>query len=129
MEKQKMRYASKNIENIGKNLPEIIKKNLPEKLKTFRTISGLTTNEVGQLLNKTPTTVTMWEKGKALPDIGTLFKLRNIYNIADLNEFFDENISPDAKSFTKSEQELVALWRKAPSSVRASIKNILKHIK
>ena len=95
----------------------------------FRAISGMTTNEVGQALNKTSSTVTMWEKGKSMPDIGTLFKLRKLYGISDLNEFFDEELPFELKSLTKSEQELIFLWRKAPSSVRASIKNILKHIK
>jgi len=126
MEDQKNRYAS---EIVKKYVPEEIEKNLPEKLKMFRAISGMTTNEVGQALNKTSSTVTMWEKGKSMPDIGTLFKLRKLYGISDLNEFFDEELPFELKSLTKSEQELIFLWRKAPSSVRASIKNILKHIK
>lgn len=125
MEEQKNRYAS---DIVKKNVPEEIEKNLPETLKRLRVISGMTTNEVGKALNKTSSTITMWEKGKALPDIGTLFKLRSLYGVGDLNDFFNEEVPVDLKSLTKTEQELIILWRKAPSSVRASIKNILKHI-
>lgn len=126
MEGQKNKYVS---DSVNRCMPEEIEKNLPEKLKKFRAISGLTTNEVGKALNKTPSTITMWEKGKATPDIGTLFKLRKLYGISDLNEFFDEQTLPDLKSLTKTEYELITLWREVPSDARASIKNLLKHIK
>ena len=123
MENLKNGYAS---ESIKKNVAEAIEEILPTKLRSFRKKSGLTTNDVGEMLKKTPSTVTMWETGKSLPDVETLFNLCNIYKIADINDFFDTGVSPDIKSLARSEQELIMLWRKSPTTVRAAIKTLLK---
>lgn len=109
--------------------PQAIEKILPEKLKTFRKRAGLTTAEVGKILNKTPSAITLWETGKALPDVNVLLKLCNIYKVDDLNEFLDADISPDISTLTKNEQELIELYRKSPTSIKTSIKTILKHFK
>lgn len=103
-----------------------IKKILPEKLKNFRKNSGLTTNEVGKLLNKTASAVTLWEKGKAMPDVETLLKLCKIYNIDDINAFLTYNMSLNPNSLSRPENELIFLWRKAKPPIRAAIKTILK---
>lgn len=105
---------------------ESIEENLPERLKIFRKNSGLTINEVGEMLNKTSSAVSMWETGKSLPDIDTLFKLCNIYKVSDVNVFFDTRTPEDVKSLTRSEQELISLWRKSHSTVRAAVKTLLK---
>ncbi len=105
---------------------QAIEKILPEKLKTFRKLAGLTTAQVGVMLNKTPSAITLWETGKALPDVNTLLKLCDIYKIADLNAFLDTNTAPDIKTLAKSEQELIKLWRNANSSLKSAIKTILK---
>lgn len=68
MEKQKNTYTS----NVVKSIPREIEKNLPEKLKILRAISGMTTNEVGQALNKTSSTITMWEKGESSSRLGNI---------------------------------------------------------
>lgn len=124
MNKTENAYTS---DSISQNITEIVKKKLPEKLKTFRSISGLTTSEVGGLVNRDPSTVTLWEKGKAIPDIGTLFALGSIYQISDLNEFFDTAPPVEIKSLTKSEKELISLWRSSRSEVRAAVKTLLKN--
>ncbi len=103
-----------------------IEKILPEKLKAFRKLSGLTTAQVGEMLNKTPSAVTLWETGKALPDVNTLLKLCSIYKIADLNEFLDTYTAPDIKTLAKSEQEIIKLWRNASPSLKSAVKTILK---
>ena len=122
MEKQKNTYTS----DVVKSVPKEIEKNLPEKLKFLRVVSGLTTNEVGQALNKTSSTITMWEKGKAVPDLGTLFKLRELYDLSDINEFFDEELPLNLKSLTKTEQELIFLWRSSDLDVKKAVKTLLK---
>lgn len=41
--------------------------------------SNLTQKEVGEIVNKKPTTVASWEQGKSLPDIDTLYYLTKYY--------------------------------------------------
>ena len=60
---------------------DTISKVLPERLKYFRNKARLTTYDIGEKLNKTPSTVTLWENGKAQPSVETLLKLCNIYKI------------------------------------------------
>lgn len=121
MQKEKNTYTSDVLKT-----PKEIEKNLPEKLKILRAISGMTTNEVGQALNKTSSTITMWEKGKAVPDLGTLFRLRELYDLSDINEFFDEEMPLNLKSLTKTEQELIILWRTSDLDVKKAVKTLLK---
>lgn len=103
-----------------------IEKILPEKLKKFRKNAKLTTNQVGEMLNKTPSAITLWETGKSLPDVNTLLKLCDIYKVADLSEFVNQDASIEVSSLAKSEQEIIRLWRKTPSDVKNALKCILK---
>ena len=41
--------------------------------------ANLTQKEVGEIVNKKPTTVASWEQGKSLPDIDTLYYLAKYY--------------------------------------------------
>ena len=105
---------------------DIISKVLPERLKFFRNKAHLTTYDVGNILNKTPSAVTLWETGKAQPDVETILKICNIYKISDVNELVG-NIEPiDFKNLNRTEQELIKLWRKSNTYVRAAIKTLLK---
>jgi len=108
--------------------PEAIEKILPAKLKYFRKNSGLTTHQVGRILNKTASAVTLWETGKSLPDVCTLIKLCEIYKVADLNDFLDQKTPFEAKSLANSEQELIKLWRTTPSPIKSAIKSILEQV-
>ena len=108
--------------------PQAIEKILPEKLKEFRKNSGLTTAQVGKILNRTPSAITLWETGKALPDVNVLLKLCEIYKVSDLNDFLDVSMPLEAKQLARSEQELIRLWRESSNSIKAAIKAILKHI-
>lgn len=110
---------------------DIIAKTLPEKLKYFRTKANLTTQEVGNYLNKTASTVTMWEKGKAIPNIETMLRICNLYKISDINELVENDIELNNDSFecthlNRTEQNLIKLWRSAKPHIRAAITTILK---
>ena len=105
---------------------EAVEKILPEKLKIFRKNAGLTTNQVGKLIDRTPSAVTLWETGKSMPDVSTLLKLCDIYDISDLNEFLNIEIAPSVKTLARSEQEFIKLYRSCSASIKAAIKTILK---
>jgi len=105
-----------------------VKETLPKRLKEFRKKAGLTTYDVGKMLEKNQSTVALWETGRTTPDVTTLLQLCNIYKIAD-SSFFLEYAPPcDLKEISKSERELVKLWRKSPDTVKAAIKTLLKNI-
>ena len=105
---------------------DTISKLLPERLKFFRNKARLTTYDVGEKLNKTPSTVTLWETGKAQPDVKTILKICNIYKISDVNELIGNTEKVEIKNLNRTEQELIQLWRNSKPHVRAAIKTLLK---
>lgn len=98
---------------------------MPEKLKYFRKASGLTIKEVGNKLNKTTAAVSLWEKGKALPDINILLQLCELYGVSDFNLFLENEAPQDISTLTKSEQTLIKYWRGTPEAVQKAILTIL----
>lgn len=51
------------------------------RLKTFRTLNGLTQGEVAEVLNLDRSTYTYYEKGR-VPNLDTLNKLSKIFNVS-----------------------------------------------
>lgn len=109
-----------------------ITKNLPERLKFFRIKANMTTQEVSSRLGKTPSTISMWEKGKAFPSVETMLKICNLYKIDDINELIDctecceEKSHNEFNKLNRTEQNLIKLWRSAKPHVRAAITTLLK---
>jgi len=98
---------------------------LPQKLKKHRKESGLTIYDVAKVVGKVASSVSLWEKGKALPDVYTLLKLCKLYNL----ESIEQLLSPkdiDKNSLSKSEIELINLWRTADKKSKDAAKLILK---
>ena len=56
-----------------------IKQIVRERLTECRLEANLTQKEVGEIVDKKPTTVASWEQGKSLPDIETLYQLTVYY--------------------------------------------------
>ncbi|MBQ9149885.1 helix-turn-helix transcriptional regulator [bacterium] len=105
---------------------DAIKKIMPEKLKEFRKNAGLTIEEVGIKLNKTKSAISSWEKGKALPDVNTLLKLSELYNVADINLFLEHAVPIEMPALTKTEQEHLKLWRLASQNTKTAITTLLR---
>ena len=61
----------------------------------------------------------------AIPLGGVTF---DIYKVADLSEFVNQDTSIEVSSLAKSEQEIIRLWRKTPSDVKNALKCILKKL-
>lgn len=55
---------------------------LGERLVYFRKKQGFTQNDVAHHLNVARTTYTNWEANRAEPDISTLIKISDLYNIS-----------------------------------------------
>ena len=121
MEKEKNGYASNLIK-------EKVKKTIPLKLKEYRKKAGLTTYEIGAMLGKNQSTIALWETGRTIPDVPTLLTLCDIYKVGDSSFFLEHQPPADSKEISKSERELIKLWRQSPDTVKAAIKTILKNI-
>lgn len=99
---------------------------LPIRLKTFREQSGLSLREVAEKINKSPSQLSLWERGNNPPSCIDLFKLCYIYDISlvDLFPEIQKEITP-----TPKELELINNYRSADADVKTTIKKILEYTK
>lgn len=74
-------------------------------LKKLREKSGLTIDQVGQIIGKSGKTVSAWENARGQPDVDTLFLLCDIYKVDDLR-IFERDVAENKKS-TDPETESV----------------------
>ena len=72
---------------------------ISENIRKLREKKGYTQNFLGDVLNLSPSTIGMYEQGRRLPDIGTLIKMCQIFNVSSdyLLEITD-NPNPYKKS-------------------------------
>ena len=55
---------------------------ISENIRKLREKKGYTQNFLGDVLNLSPSTIGMYEQGRRLPDIGTLIKMCQIFNVS-----------------------------------------------
>lgn len=56
--------------------------NFGERLKELRTERGWNQLEIAEKLNVTPSTVSNWERGKKYPDINSISKLADLFDVS-----------------------------------------------
>ena len=97
---------------------------LPKRLKFFRKRSGLTLREVSEKIDKSPSQVSLWERGINPPSCVDLFKLCLLYDIIfpELFPEISENVKP-----LKEERELIRKYRFADSDTKIIIHKILDY--
>ena len=99
-----------------------IRKSLAEKLRYFRSQSGLTSKEVGDKIGKSAKTVSGWEHGRGQPDADTLFSLCEIFGISSIAEFYPQ--AQDQKpEISEDEKELLSLYRSMNETGRSLLLN------
>jgi len=112
---------------------DVISDVMPKKLKEFRQRAGFGIDEVSKKIKKTPAMVSNYENGVSIPSASILYELCRIYGIEDINEIFsNEFLSRNFKCseyLTKSEFELIQLWRSARKEGRVAAKTVLKAFK
>lgn len=99
---------------------------LPKRLKLFREHAGFTLREVAVKINKSPSQVSLWEKGVNPPNCIDLFKLCVIYDIM-LPDLFPE-IYKGTRPI-QQEIELIKKYRAADEDVKKTILKILEYTK
>ena len=113
-----------------KYINEIISEVMPKKLKEFRLRSGLTIESTAKLIKKTPAMITNYEKGTSIPSAAVLFELCNIYGVEDINEVFINELFNNnykcSEFLSKSEYELIKLWRSAKKEGQSATMVVLK---
>lgn len=86
-------------------------------LKRLRIESGLTADEVGEMIGKSGKTVNAWENNRGQPDAEILIQLCDIYKVDNiLKEFSGEKTS---LSLTAHEVDLIKSYRNHPDMQKA----------
>ena len=99
-----------------------------KRLKDFREKSGLSLRETANLIGKSPSQLSLWERGVNPPSCIDLFKLCVVYEIM-LSDLFPE-ICEDAKPIGKTND--LSFYKKyllADEEVRITIQKILEYTK
>ena len=77
------------------------KESIAASLKRLRLKSGLTADEVGNIIGKNGKTVNGWENARSLPDVEIFLRLCDLYKVEDIMTEFGET------SFCNSDYALV----------------------
>lgn len=95
-------------------------------LKQYRESAGYTQKEISSVLDVTPQSVSMWEKGKNKIDIDTLYQLCNLYK-TDFSELL-KSVSdtknapvPVATSSGAKEEEIYQMLKKLVSDLHIDL--------
>lgn len=83
------------------------------KLKELRKRSGMTAEQVGNIVGKSGKTVSSYESGHRQPDADTLLMLCKVYNVTDILSEFEGRKTSFA--LTSHEQEVILAYRSHPS--------------
>lgn len=87
-------------------------------LKRLREQSGLTADQVGEMVGKSGKTVNAWENNRGQPDAEMLMLLCDIYNVSDiLSEFRDE--PQEAFAVSEHEKAVITAYRDNPDMQNA----------
>lgn len=87
-------------------------------LKRLREQSGLTADQVGEMVGKSGKTVNAWENNRGQPDAEMLMHLCDIYNVSDiLAEFRDE--PKEAFAVSEHEKSVITEYRNNPDMQNA----------
>lgn len=80
---------------------------LSQNLSQLRRDKGLTQAELGEKLNYSDKSVSKWERGEGLPDLGVLMQLSDLYGVA-LTEIIGIESAQKEASTTPSKERIVS---------------------
>lgn len=98
---------------------------IAQTLKRLRKQTGLTANQVGELLGKSGKTVNAWENNRGQPDAEMLIRLCDIYNVADILAEFRTDFEQEKIALTKHEKHLILSYRNHPD-MQTSVDRLLE---
>ncbi len=100
-------------------------------LKLLREERGWSQQKVADMLNLTQQTVFKYEQKSNEPDIATLIRLADIFEVSvdfliGNTEIREKNTNREQPTLSKSEIEYIRQLRALPNNVRKSVDNLLK---
>jgi len=106
-------------------------------LKSIREENNFTQDDIASILNIKRQTYSSYERNKSLPDINTLSKLADYYNIStdyllgrtNVRNYIEYNdLIMTNKELAKDEQQLLDLYRKLSITLKAELRGEIKGI-
>jgi phage repressor protein C with HTH and peptisase S24 domain len=98
-------------------------------LKMSREKAGLTCDEVGKLIGKSPKTVNAWENNRGQPDADAFMLLCKIYNVTDIMTLFGEEIANTNKETLvlaeEDEINLMTKYRPLPARAKEIVNTVV----
>ena len=94
---------------------EVYRNMIADKIKNARTIKKLTQEQVAEDLNVSRQTISNWENGKSLPDIVSIIRMSELYDLS-----LDELLKGDATLLNKIERDM---------KVAKAEKNVIKFVR
>jgi len=90
------------------------RESIAKTLKRLREQSGLTADQVGNILGKSGKTVNAWENNRGQPDAEILMRLCDIYNVEDILSEFRDKTSESAIALSEKEKKIILAYRSRP---------------
>ncbi len=91
------------------------RESIAKALKRLREQSGLTADQVGELVGKSGKTVNAWENNRGQPDAEMLMRLCDIYNVGDILAEFRNESSDSAFAISDKEKSVILAYRQNPA--------------
>lgn len=95
------------------------RESIAKALKRLREQSGLTADQVGELVGKSGKTVNAWENNRGQPDAEILIKLCDIYDVGDILSEFRDDTPKYEISLSDREKAIIIAYRTHPDMQHA----------
>lgn len=93
----------------------IIRENITKNISYYRKLHGYTQKELANILGIKNSSVSNWEQGQNAPDIETIFKLCQLFQISVSDMFGCDVIEGESIRVTEFEKEILLAYRKSDS--------------
>lgn len=81
-------------------------------LTSLRRKAGYSQSDLGKLLNRTNTCISMYEQGRRMPDYETMLQISELFNVS--MDYLYEKEAPAEPELTEAEAALLVLFRQIP---------------
>lgn len=103
-------------------------------LQLLRSEKGLSQQKLAEMLNTTQQNIFKYEKTPSEPDIATLIKIADIFNVTvdyliGNSEIKEKNAKLNAVILTEKETRHISLWRTLPDDIQESMDALISSIK